>query len=117
LLRVEATTGCDPEQLFDRRWATTLLDRVLMRLESEWAVGDRKERFEALKIYLSGEPDVPAYIDLAEQLGMSTGAIKVAVLRLRQRFRELLREEIAHTVALPSQIDDEIRHLMKVVSE
>jgi RNA polymerase sigma factor (sigma-70 family) len=116
LLRVEATTAHDPEQLFDRRWATTLLDRVLARLEFEWAESGRKERFDTLKVYLSGEPDAPAYIDLAEQMGMSTGAIKVAVLRLRQRFRELLREEIGNTVATEQEIEDERRYLLSILA-
>jgi len=100
------------EKLFERRWALTLLDRVLARLGDEFDAAGKKELFEKLKPYLMAEKGAIPYAEAAFGLGMNEGALKVAVHRLRRRFRELFREEVAQTVARPEDIDEEIRHLL-----
>jgi len=102
------------EKLFDRRWACTLLDQVLARLRAEMIAAGRGVQFDALKPCLTGEK--PHHAALAAQLGLSEGAVKVAVHRLRDRYRALLRTEIAQTVADPSEVDDELRHLFAALS-
>jgi RNA polymerase sigma-70 factor (ECF subfamily) len=109
--RAEAVDNLDPARVFERRWATTLLNRALARLETEFAEPARKRRFEQLQVFLLGDPQALSYADAAKQLGIKEGAVKVAVLRLRQRFRELLRGEIAGTVSGEGEIDEEMRHL------
>jgi RNA polymerase sigma-70 factor (ECF subfamily) len=99
-----------PDRVYERRWAVALLDRVLARLGEELAETGQAERFELLKGFLTGDP-VP-YAEVAAQLGTSEGAAKVAVHRLRGRYRELLRAEIADTLADPADVDDEIRYLL-----
>ena len=113
----EPATETDPAKTFEQRWAATLLNTVLTRLQEEFGTTGRGDLFEALQAHLWGDSESIPYPQLAEQFGLSLANVKTTAHRLRQRYRELLREEIAHTVALPSQIDDEIRHLMKVVSE
>jgi RNA polymerase sigma-70 factor (ECF subfamily) len=103
-----------PEQVFERRWALTLLERVLVRLQVELATAGREQEFERLRGLLTGEQPKMPYRDVAAELGMSEAAIKTAVHRLRQRFGALLREEIAGTVSSPDQVDDEVRHLLAV---
>jgi RNA polymerase sigma-70 factor (ECF subfamily) len=102
------------EKLYERRWALTLLDRVLDRLGQEFHNAAKSELFEKLKPYLMGEKGAIPYAQAALASGLSEGAFKVAVHRLRRRFRELFREEVAHTVAKPEEIDQEIRHLLAV---
>ncbi len=104
-----------PEQVFERRWGLTAMERAMDRLQVESGSGDRDRQFERLRSYLTGsEPRTP-YRDTAQALGMSEAAVKMAVRRLRQRYGRLLRQEIAHTVADPAEIDDEVRHLLAVV--
>jgi len=110
-------TETDPAKIFEQRWAATLLNTVLTRLQEEFEATGRDELFQALQAHLWGDSDSVPFPQLAAQFGMTLANVKVTAHRLRRRYRELLREEIAHTVALPSQIDDEIRHLMKVVSD
>ena len=113
----EPRTETDPARTFEQHWAATLLDTVLRRLKEEFDASGRMELFEALQAHLWGDSESVSYPQLAEQFGLTLANVKTTAHRLRQRYRELLREEIAHTVALPNQIDDEIRHLMQVVSE
>jgi RNA polymerase sigma factor (sigma-70 family) len=108
--RLEPSHRLTPEKLFERRWALTMLDQVLARLQGEFDEGGKTRLFEALKGALTGGL-VETYAAIAERLGMSQVAVKVAVHRLRRRYRELLREAIAHTVADPAEIDEEIRYL------
>jgi RNA polymerase sigma-70 factor (ECF subfamily) len=103
-----------PEQVFERRWALTLLERVLVRLQAELAAAGRGREFERLRGFLTGEQPKLAYRDVGAELGLSEAAVKTAVHRLRQRFGALLREEIAGTVAGPHEVDDEVRHLLAV---
>ncbi len=112
----EPVTESDPARAFEQRWAATLLQTVLTRLEAEFQASSRREVFEALQAHLWGDAAAAPYPELAARFGMSPANVKMIAHRLRLRYRELLREEIAQTVALPSQIDDEIQHLMAVVS-
>ena len=105
-----------PENLFERRWALTLLDQVLNHLREDYAAAAKLEIFERLQIFLSGDKRLIPYTEVAASLGLSEGAVKVAVHRLRKRYGELLREEIAQTVATPEEVADEIRHLIAVTS-
>jgi RNA polymerase sigma-70 factor (ECF subfamily) len=101
-----------PERIFDRRWALTLLDRTLARLRQEHESAGKLEQFEALKVFLAGESGAQRLAQLAEQQGTTEGALKVAVHRLRQKYRELLRAEIAQTVAGQEDVDDELNVLL-----
>ena len=105
-----------PEELFERRWAMTLLGRALDRLREEAAAAGTERLFEHLEPYLtSGSPRVP-YRQAAEALEMSEGGVKVAVHRLRKRFAQGLRAELADTVADPDDVDSELRHMLSVLS-
>jgi RNA polymerase sigma-70 factor (ECF subfamily) len=106
----EPAHGETPERLFERRWALALLGQVLARLRDEHEAAGKGPLFEGLKGHLAGEGE-GTYAEAAARLGLSEGAVKVAVHRLRQRYRELLREEIAHTVAGPAEVEDEVRAL------
>jgi RNA polymerase sigma factor (sigma-70 family) len=114
--RGEPATESTPETLYERRWALTLFDSALTRLGEEWNIASKARQFEELKQFLSRTADQGEYERVAGQLGMSTGAVAVAVHRLRQRFRELVHDEIAHTVASPTELEDELRHLFAVLS-
>jgi DNA-directed RNA polymerase specialized sigma24 family protein len=105
-----------PEQVFEWRWALALLDRVMDRLADEFARDGRTSLFDALKPCLVGDRSAQPYAALATKLGMTEGSIKVAIHRLRQRYRQLLRDEIGNTVATPQEIDEEMRHLFAVLS-
>ncbi len=109
--RVEPVENVTPEKLFERRWALTLLNAVLGRLRSEFEKEGKLGQFEALKGTLAGERRSVPYGEIAARLEMSEGAVKVAVHRLRQRYRVLLRDEIAQTVTGPEEVEAEIRAL------
>lgn len=100
-----------PDQLYERQWALTLLDQVFTRLRDECLAAGKAELFDTLRVYLSGEKAVAAYAEAGERLQMSAGAVQVAVHRLRKRYGELLRAEIAHTVSRSEEVDEELRHL------
>ncbi len=104
-----------PESLFERRWALSLLERSLDRLRNDLKGSDQAERSLRLVGYLTGDASSPGYGQVASELGMSESAVKVAMHRLRGRFREYLREEVAHTVVDPDKIDDELDYLLVVL--
>ncbi|MCA9219604.1 MAG: sigma-70 family RNA polymerase sigma factor [Planctomycetales bacterium] len=110
-----ATVDDNPERLFQQQWAVTLLARVLQRLADEWTAKGKQLAFEQLKQFLTGAPDPASNRQVAEELNMSESAVKVAVHRLRDRYRQQLRAEIAATVATPEDVDDEIRNLFEVL--
>ncbi|MBI4661724.1 MAG: sigma-70 family RNA polymerase sigma factor [Verrucomicrobia bacterium] len=112
----EPSHGLTADRLFERRWALTLLEKTLEDLKQKRAADGKAEWFDALQVYLSGGPNARPYAEIAAELGMSEGALKVAVHRLRRRYGELMRKEIAHTVSRLEDIDDEIRHLFAVVA-
>lgn len=105
-----------PERVFDRMWAVTLLDRVVAQLREHATQGGRQLHFEQLKVYLTGEDAEVSYAEAATALGISQGAVKVAVHRLRRKFRDLLREEIEQTVSSPDEVESEMRHLWSAVA-
>ena len=105
-----------PELLFDKRWAETVVDRVLSRLQREYASKKKAERFSLFSEFLWGSRNGSSYKELGRQSGMSVAAVKVAIYRFRERFRDLLRTEVAHTVADPDEVEDELRYLIKVLS-
>jgi RNA polymerase sigma-70 factor (ECF subfamily) len=109
--RAEPSHDLTPEKIFERRWALMLLENVLARLHDESAQAGKMDSFDRLKGFLTGEQAAMTYGQLAAELNMSEGALKVAVHRLRRRYRELLRAEIEETVADPEEIDQEIRDL------
>jgi len=98
--------------IYDRRWAFTVLDRVFARLREESQRSPNAPLLERLNTLLSDEPDRPSQAEIAREFGMTENAVKQAFHRLRQRYRQLLREEVAHTVATPAEIEDELRHLI-----
>lgn len=101
-----------PERIFERRWALTLLDRTLAQLRHEHELAGKLPLFKALKVFLTGEAGAPPLRQVAESLGMTEGAVKVAIHRLRQKYRESLRAEIAQTVAAQEDVDDELATLL-----
>jgi RNA polymerase sigma-70 factor (ECF subfamily) len=107
---LEPAYNATAERIYDQRWALTLLDRVFARLRVESDLAGKQKEFNRLKIYLTGEAG-PSYQEVAAELAMTEGAVKVAVHRLRRRYRDLVREEIAQTVAGPGDVDEELRHL------
>ena len=104
-----------PERIFQRRWALAVLDRVVERLRNEFVRHGRPEHFQRLKVFLLGQTDAP-YAALAREMNTSEGALKVAIHRLRKRYRELFRQEIADTVADPAEVESELRFLAAVLT-
>lgn len=115
--RFEPVEEADPAKIFEQQWAATLLETVLSRLRQEFGAEGRMGLFEDLQAHLWGDAETIPYMQLAQKCGLTEGNIKTIAHRLRQRYRALLREEIAQTVAMPSEVDDEIRHLMRTVSQ
>jgi RNA polymerase sigma-70 factor (ECF subfamily) len=105
------------EKIFDRRWATTLLGQAMARLRDECAANHKGDLFGKVESLLSGEKGETSYAEVATALKMSEGAVKVAVHRLRQRYGELVRAEIAQTVAAPEEVDEELHYLFAVLRE
>lgn len=114
--RLEPLDQLDAARLYERRWVTTLFDQVLDRLEQELHDSGKQELFDGLRGALLAERTGPSYAQLGTTLGLSEDAVKQAVLRMRRRYRELFREEIAQTVASPREVDDELRRIFAVLS-
>ncbi len=112
----EPATDLSPQQVYEQSWAVALLGKALGRLRDESAASGKANRFEHLKVLLTGEKPSVSYAELAVTLGTTEAALKMTVQRLRRRYGELLREEVSHTVANPEQIEDELRHLCEVLS-
>jgi len=115
--RYQTEPGPDlpPDRIYERRWALTLLDQALARLRTEFAAAGKIREFDQLKVFLTAEKGEIAYADVAANLGMNEGSARVAVHRLRRRFRDLFREEIAHTVSRPEEVEEEARYLLGVL--
>jgi RNA polymerase sigma factor (sigma-70 family) len=114
--RLEIVDSVTPEKLFDQSWAMTLLEHAQEQLRREYQATGRERIFDQLKIFLSGDRSSVSQATVGDRLGMSEGAVKVAVHRLRQRYRDCLREQIAQTVSTPVEVDEEIRQLFAVFS-
>ena len=115
--RLEPADEVDPEKAFERHWAHTILDNALARLRAEFLSDGKAEQYETLKAFEPGEQKTMSYADAAARLGASESAVKSMIHRLRQRHRELVREEVAHTVATASEVDEELHHLIAVISQ
>ena len=117
--RQEPLDEMNAEKIFERRWALTLLECAEARLRQEYVAAGKSRLYERLKILRIGaEPTSPlTYAELGRLLSMTESAVRCAAARLRRRFRELVREEVAHTVTLSSEIDEEIRYLIAVISD
>lgn len=112
----EPANESNPDAAYEQRWAVTLIEQVLATLRQEFNDADKIRLFEELSGFIWGDKSTASYAEIAGHLNLTEGTVKVAVHRLRQRFRELLRAEVAHTVARPEDIDDELRHLISVAS-
>ena len=112
---LESTENLTPERLYEKQWVLTLIDRVLDRLQEEFARAGKAKQFEHLKVFIYGRTAPGAYAQSARELGMTEGAARVAAHRLRRRYRQLLPAEIAQTVARPEEIEDEIRSLFAIL--
>jgi DNA-directed RNA polymerase specialized sigma24 family protein len=106
-----------PDKIFERNWALALMEHVLRQLRTEQETAGKSLLFQGLQDSLMGDPDAPAYARLSLQLGMSEEALKKTVSRLRQRYRELLHREIAHTVSDSAEVEEEIHHLFLVLGQ
>jgi len=104
-----------PERIFERRWAETLIDFVTRRLQEEFAEAGMARRFEELKVFLLGDEEPASYAEIAGRLDMSEGAVRTAIYRMRQRYGELFRAEIAQTVTSLPEMEEEIRHFLAVL--
>jgi len=114
-IEMEPSDPMTAEMIYERRWALTVLERVLSRLKDEYCAADNIALFDSLKELLPDEPGSPSQAEIAARLGMTENAVRQAFYRFRQRYQSLLREEIAHTVATPADIEDELRHLIAVL--
>ena len=103
------------DQIYERRWAMTVLNQVLTRLEEEHRAAGKMQLFDRLQKSFTHDPDRSSQVEIAQELGMTENAVNQAFHRFRQRYRKLLREEVAHTVAVPVEIEDELRHLIAVL--
>ncbi len=113
---LEPVNNVTPEQVFERRWALTLLDNVLHHLQAEHEAAGKGEQFRLLSPCLVGERTAQPYAELAEAMGLSEGAVKSAVHRMRARYRELLRKEISNTVVTEAEVDEELKYLFTVLA-
>ena len=114
-IEMEPSDPLSAEIIYERRWALTVLEHVLNRLKDEYRAAGKAGLFNSLKQLLPDEPGAPSQAEVAAQCGMTENAVRQAFYRFRQRYQSLLREEIAHTVATPGDIEDELRHLIAVV--
>ena len=112
---VERSDRLTADQIYERRWAFTVLEQVMARLRDEYRSAGNVRFFDQMKKMLMDEPDRPSQAQVASEFDMTENAVKQAFYRFRQRYQTLLREEIAHTVAMPGDIEDELRHLIAVV--
>lgn len=109
--RYEPATDLAPDKLFDQRWAMALLETAVARLQAEMATAGKADVFEQLKVFLTTEPREGEYAAAATRLGCASASVAVMVHRLRQRYRELVRAEVANTVSSPLEVEEEMRHL------
>jgi DNA-directed RNA polymerase specialized sigma24 family protein len=114
-IEMEPTDPVTAEMIYERRWALTVLERVLSRLKDEYLAASNGALFDSLKELLPDEPGSQSQAEIAARLGMSENAVRQAFYRFRQRYQSLLRDEIGNTVATPGEIEDELRHLIAIL--
>ena len=112
----ESSETLPADQVYERRWALTLLDQSMARLRTDYVGSGRKQEFEHLKSSLTAARGEVSYREIASALQMTEGAARVALHRLRKRFREIFREEIASTVSTSAEVDDEVRYVVGILS-
>ena len=117
LAQFSSADNVPPAKIFDKNWALTVVERSLAGLKAEMTQADKEAHFRWLKSFLTTEGSAADYGEVAQKLGVATNSVPVLVHRLRQRYRELVRAELAQTVATPSDLDDEMRHLFAVLNE
>jgi len=115
LYSLERVDGMTPDRIFEKRWATSLLDTVMKRLRAEFSTPEKRELFEALKQTVWGQSPEVSYKEMGAKLGMAEGAVKVAAHRLRLGYRDLLKQEVARTVSSPEEVEEELRYLAGVL--
>jgi len=115
--QLDPADEASPERIFERRWAETLIDTVTRRLQAEFAEEGMAKRFEELKVFLLADEEPASYGEVARRLEMTEGAVRSAIYRIRQRYGQLFRDEIAHTVSGLEEMEEEIRHFVKILSE
>lgn len=115
-IQVASPAAANPEAGFDREWALAVMDRALGALRSEFVEAGKPEQFDTLKPWLMGDAPAMSQAEAASRLGLSEGAIKVTIHRLRKRFREVVRSEIAQTLRDPTLVDEELRHLVDALA-
>jgi len=115
--RHEPRDARDPDAEFDRRWAQALVTTALEQLKSEMVRNGDERRFDGLKRFLQGGDAATSYADAARELGMEEGGVRTAIFRMRRRYGEIIREEIAGTVEKPEDVEDEIRYLVAILAE
>ena len=115
--RQEPATDLTADKLFERRWAMTLLEGAMSQLRQEFLDGGKRSLFEELKVFISGTRTEEGYAGVAPRVNLTEGAVKVAVHRLRKRYGEILRAEIAQTVSSPEEVEEEIRHLFQILGK
>lgn len=113
--RLEPVDESSPEKIFDRRWAFTVLEQAEVRLRKEHEAAGKGELYSRLKAFVSMDGEAASYEEASQRLGLTPSAVKSAIHRLRQRYQESIREEIAQTVTSASEVDDEIRYLLSVI--
>lgn len=115
--QLEPTDDSNPESTYERKWAEALLERVLSRLREECDASGRTQRFETLKVFLLDDKGTVSLSEAAQRLGLTVVAVKGVIHRLRQRYREIFRDEVASTVGRMEDIDEEIRHLLQALAQ
>ena len=116
-LQAAGSDGQSPEKLFDRQWALTVLDLAMRRLRGRYFDAGKADLFELLVPQLTGDDAARCYRELGAQVAMSEGAVKVAVHRLRQEYRQILREQIGQTLVSADEVDEEVRHLFAALGK
>ena len=113
---LEAASSLSPDRIFERRWALALFQQALGQLRAEFADEGKSTQFTELKRFLTEGPEGGEYSEVAARLQMTPGSVSVAVHRMRQRYQQVVMEEIAHTVPLRADVDDELRYLISLLS-
>ena len=116
LYRAEPADNATPDKLFEKRWALSVVETALGKLRAEFVASEKPELFDVLKPALSGEKLAKGYAEVAADFGLSESAVKVAVHRMRKRFGDLLRGEVAETIQNPAELEDEVRYLINALS-
>lgn len=115
--RLEPSDSLTPKDVYEKRWVLSLLEQVFAQLRQEYAVAGKLRLFEQIKGHLTGDSIGCTHLEIAEELGMTHGAMKVAVHRLRKRFKEVLTEEVAGTVVSPAHVEEEIGYMLQLMSK